>query len=226
MYLLIVEDDEDLIAAEKTILEKNGHTADTAATGADGLAMALGGGYDCILLDRMLPELDGLTVLRELRSSGVASPVILITAMNGIGDRVDGLDSGADDYLVKPFAMEELLARIRALARRPPQWEQNEALRFGDVELDVSASYLKGPASGCVLSKREAQLLSCFLRNANQVLPRELLLSRVWGGYAPVEDGNLDNYIHLIRKRLKKSGSRTQITTIRGVGYRMEETPC
>ena len=222
MYILIVEDDAELAEAERVLLEQDGHTADTAASGADGLALALRGGYDCILLDRMLPELDGLAVLRALRHGGVHAPVILVTAMNGVGDRVDGLDSGADDYLVKPFAMEELLARVRALARRPQQWEGARTLAVGDLDLDAAALYLKGPGSSCALSRKEAQLLECFLRNPAQVLPRELLLARVWGGAAAVEDGNLDNYVHLIRKRLQKVKSRCTIVTVRGVGFRLD----
>lgn len=220
MRILMVEDDEELSEAVHVSLSENGHTVDVCHTGDDGLHFARQNAYDCILLDRMLPNMDGLTILREIRRAGVTAPVILVTAMNGIGDRVDGLDTGADDYLVKPFAMEELLARIRALSRRPQQWESVQALVRGDLTLDTDILTLTGPSGRVTLSKREAQLLEFFLRNPSQILPRSLLLSRVWGPDAPVEDGNLDNYIHFLRRRLRTVGSELKIETIRSVGYR------
>lgn len=220
MRILMVEDDEELSEAVHVSLAENGHTVDVCHTGDDGLHFARQNAYDCILLDRMLPNMDGLTILREVRRAGVTAPVILVTAMNGIGDRVDGLDTGADDYLVKPFAMEELLARIRALSRRPQQWESVQALVRGDLTLDTDILTLTGPSGRVTLSKREAQLLEFFLRNPGQILPRSLLLSRVWGPDAPVEDGNLDNYIHFLRRRLRTVGSGLKIETIRSVGYR------
>lgn len=219
----MIEDDLDLCEAVGATLTGLGHELDVCNSGQDGLDTARAGAYDCILLDRMLPELDGLSLLRELRGGGSATPVLFVTALDGIGDRVDGLDAGADDYLVKPFAMEELLARIRALARRPAQWEATQKLRLGDVEFDPAVAYLTGPRGSCTLSKREAQLLEFLLKNAGQVLPRALLLSRVWGPYAPVEDGNLDNYIHFLRRRLRAVGSGLAIATIRSVGYRLDE---
>lgn len=226
MRILMVEDDRELCEAVRISLEKQGYIVDTCFTGADGGEALKETAYDCILLDRMLPELDGLSLLHKIRQDGILTPVIMVTAMNGIGDRVDGLDGGADDYLVKPFAMEELFARIRALSRRPVQWESVQKFMIGDLEFDPTLSYLKGPSGVCILSKREGELMEFFFKNAGQVLPRNLLLSRVWGPYAPVEDGNLDNYIHFLRRRLKTVGSTLSISTIRSIGYRLEDKKC
>lgn len=224
MHILMVEDDADLCGAVEIHLKKAGHTADMAHDGEDGLHFALQNAYDLILLDRMLPGMDGLELVSRLRKAGITAPVLMITALDGVSDRVDGLDAGADDYLTKPFAAEELLARIRALARRPVQWEQDGALKRWDLELDTKLCTLLGPGGSCSLSKRESRLLEIFLRNAGQTMTRELLLARVWGPDAPVEEGNLDNYIHFLRRRLSAVGSGARIVTVRGVGYRLEES--
>ena len=226
MRILMIEDDKDLCKAVGIHLGREGHTADFCHDGADGLHFALQNAYDLILLDRMLPGMDGLSVLSALRDRGFPIPVLMITARDGIGDRVDGLAAGADEYLVKPFAAEELLARIRALSRRPQQWESIHKIQLGDIELDFERCLLTCRAQTITLSKRETKLLEFFIRNAGQVMPRELLLARIWGPDAPVEDGNLDNYIHFLRRRLKSVQSCLQITTIRGVGYRLEVSPC
>ena len=226
MRILMVEDDQALCAAVDIHLRQQGYTVDYAHTGEDGLHFALQNAYDLILMDRMLSELDGLEAVRTLRSRGFSTPVLMLTALDGVPDRVDGLDAGADDYLAKPFAAEELLARIRALSRRPRQWESTSRLSAGDLELDTELAALRGPAGACSLSRREKQLLELFLRNAGQTLTRELLLSRVWGPDAPVEDGNLDNYIHFLRRRLRTVGSAVRLATVRSVGYRLEVGPC
>lgn len=226
MRILMVEDDQALCAAVDIHLRQQGYTVDYAHTGEDGLHFALQNAYDLILMDRMLPELDGLEAVRTLRSRGFSTPVLMLTALDGVPDRVDGLDAGADDYLAKPFAAEELLARIRALSRRPRQWESTSRLSAGDLELDTELAALLRPAGACSLSRREKQLLELFLRNAGQTLTRELLLSRVWGPDAPVEDGNLDNYIHFLRRRLRTVGSAVRLATVRSVGYRLEVGPC
>ena len=223
MRILMIEDDVDLCSAVDIHLKKEGHIVDYAHAGDDGLHFALQNAYDLILLDRMLPGLDGVGVVARLRKEGISTPVLMVTALDGIDHRVDGLDAGADDYLAKPFATEELLARIRALSRRPVQWESTRRLSVGDLELDTELCTLRGPGSACSLSKREGQLLELFLRNSSQALTRELLLARVWGPDAPVEDGNLDNYVHFLRRRLASTGSAVKIVTIRGVGYRLED---
>lgn len=223
MNILLVEDDRDLCQAVRIALEQEGYQADLCHNGEDGLYMAREGVYDCLLLDRMLPELDGIELLKKLRAQGNGTPVIFLTALNGVGDRVEGLDNGADDYLVKPFAIEELLARLRALLRRPKQWETTRRLTLSQVELEPDSAILRGNGKSCTLSRRECQLLEFFLCNPEKILPREVLLARVWGPEANVEDGNLDNYIHFLRRRLKAVGADLQIKTVRSVGYVLEK---
>lgn len=221
MRILLIEDDKDLCQAIRFHLEREGYTIDICHDGEHGLAWLDQQAHDLILLDRMLPAIDGVTLLSRMRAEQNNTPVLMITALDGIGDRVAGLDAGADDYLVKPFAIEELLARVRALARRPSQWESTEHINFEDISLDLVRLELSCGASSCTLSKREAQLLEVLIRNPRQTLPRNLLFSRVWGPDAPVEEGNLDNYIHFLRRRLRSIGSNLQIKTERSVGYRL-----
>lgn len=222
MRILLIEDDRELCEAVSVALIGAGYAVDACYNGEDGLYYAQQRAHEVILLDRMLPGMDGLALLGALRRAGIATPVIMVTAMDGVGDRVDGLDAGADDYLVKPYAIEELLARIRALARRPQQYEKAGNPTLGDLELDPQLHLVTGPAGGCLLSQRESQLLEILLRNAGQILPRGLLLARVWGPDTQVEDGNLDNYIHFLRRRLRTVGSALIITTVRAVGYRLD----
>lgn len=222
MRILIIEDDEKLCEAMRFAFEKEGYTADICHDGDDGLRWACEQAHDLILLDRMLPSVDGVELLRRLRAQGHTTPVLFVTALGDIGQRVEGLDAGADDYLVKPFAVEELLARVRAMCRRPRQWESTHVLQFGDVTFDAAQKTLTGPDGICALSKREAALMEILLANRGQTLPRAVLLTRVWGPDADVEDGNLDNYIHFLRRRLKAAGSAVSIRTVRGVGYQLE----
>ena len=223
MRILLIEDDRRLAESVKFQLEKEGFTVDHCEAGDDGLQLALEQAHDLILLDRMLPGLDGVAVLRELRSKKVVTPVVLLTALGKLGDKIQGLDAGADDYLVKPFAFGELLARIRSISRRPQTWEQSDSLHFEDLRFFPSEKRLEGPAGSCELSKREADLLESFLKNPGQTLPRATLLLRVWGPDAEVEDGNLDNYIHFLRRRLRALKSGLRLATVRGVGYRLEK---
>lgn len=226
MRILLVEDDLDLCTAVRTHLLKEGYEVDPCGNGADAMDLALTQAYDLIVLDRMLPERDGLSVVSALRRKGSATPVLMMTAMNDVHDRVDGLDAGADDYLVKPFAIEEMLARIRALSRRPTQWESTHIIDFGDLSLDMDRHIITGPLGTKPLSKREVQLFDILMHNPGQVLPRALLLSRVWGPNAPVEDGNLDNYILFLRRRIHSVGSTVQIKTLRAVGYSLVDEKC
>lgn len=222
MRILMVEDDEKLCEAVSYQLEREGFTVDVCTDGDDGLRWIRQQAHDLILLDRMLPTMSGTTVLQRMRADGIQTPVLLVTALDTVADRVEGLDAGADDYLVKPFAVEELLARIRAMGRRPRKWESAALLRYGDAAYDAGGRVLSGGAGECSLSKREGALLEALLRNPDQTLPRGILLSKVWGPDAPVEDGNLDNYIYFLRRRLLQVGSRMEIRTVRGVGYRLE----
>lgn len=221
--ILLAEDDRNLNGSLKYQLEQEGYDVDACFDGEDALYYARQPIYDLILLDRMLPSVDGAAVLKKLRMENINVPVIFITALGDLADRVRGLDMGADDYLVKPFAFEELLARIRCVSRRPGRLEQNRRLSFGDLVWNMGENRLEGPSGQCSLSKKEGTLLEIFLRNPGQTLSRPILLSRVWGMEFEVEEGNLDNYIHFLRRRLKTVGSHMAIMTARGVGYRLTE---
>ncbi|MBE5708690.1 MAG: response regulator [Oscillibacter sp.] len=184
--------------------------------------LAPGKQADLVILDRMLPSMDGITVLQEARKNHVSTPVIMLTALGELQDKLTGLKGGADDYMVKPFAFEELLARIQCMVRRPGRWENTAVLSLGDLIFDPESGRLEGNGKECTLSKREGALLELMLRNAGQTLPREVILNRVWGADSEVEDGNLDNYIHFLRRRLKSVRSTLNLKTVRGIGYRLE----
>lgn len=221
MRILMVEDDAALCEALRAALEAAGFRTDFCHNGTDGLAFLNSGGYDVCVLDRMLPGLDGLSILRAARSSGVTTPVLMLTALSGISERVDGLDAGADDYLAKPFDTRELLARLRALTRRPGT-TVDATIDCGDVCLSPSELILTGPKGKVSLTKRECNLLETLLRNAGRLQSRTVLLAQVWGPLAEVEDANLDCYIHFVRRRLQSVGSTSHVITIRGSGYKFE----
>lgn len=223
MKLLIIEDDLELCKILEHQLKKQGILADFCNRGDDAGFYYEKKSYDAIVLDRMLPGKDGLTILKDIRKQQIAIPVIMLTAMDTLQNRVEGLDHGADDYLTKPFEVEELLARIRALARRAVKMETAGTLTFGDLSLDQSNLIVSTEHGNCTLSKRECDLLGFFIRNQGQILPREMLLTRVWGADSFVTDGNLDNFICFLRKRLKVVQSRVTLKTVRGVGYRLED---
>lgn len=222
MKILLIEDDKNLCDTLKFQLEKEFHEVDLCHDGRDGLDLFLQDAYDLVLLDRMLPTMNGLLVLKKARQAGITTPVILVTALGELYDRIEGLDNGADDYIVKPFAFEELLARIRSLGRRTGKWTENDVLRYGDISYDLCLRQLSGPAGNILLSGREGRLLEVFLRDTGTTLRRMVILSRVWGADAEVEEGNLDTYVHFLRKRLLHVGSALSLTTVRGVGYRLE----
>ena len=223
MRLLLIEDDKELCNAVEGYLKKEGYEIDICHDGESVTYYLSNFIHDVIILDRMLPGMDGLTILEQIRGKKIGTPVIMVTAMNGINDRIDGLDAGADDYLVKPFAVEELEARIRALLRRMRKIENNVFLTFEDLLLDTRSFVLSNGAHKISLSKREGALLEFFLLNQNQILTREQILSRVWGPDNFVEDGNIDNYIYFLRRRLKAVQSQTAIKTIHGIGYQLEK---
>lgn len=219
MRILLAEDDEKLNETLVYGLTQAGFIVDACFDGEDALFYGEQNIYDVILLDRMLPCMQGTDVLAALRHKGVKTPVILITALGTLSDKVEGLDLGADDYLVKPFEQEELFARIRCVARRPHQIVEEETHSLSDISWFPAENRLAGPLASCTLSKREAALLETFLKNGSATLPRNLLLLKVWGPDSDVEEGNLDNYIHFLRRRLKTVGSVLTIKTVRGVGY-------
>ena len=203
MKILLIEDDIDLSETMKFQLEKEGFQTELCHDGEEGLYLLMEQEHDLVILDRMLPGMDGVTVLKKARQVGVATPVIFLTALGELTDRVIGLDCGADDYLVKPFAYPELFARIRCLLRRPGRWNEENLLKIGDISFDPEINSLKCGKKECTLSKREGRLLEVFVRNPGQVLPRAVLLNKVWGLESDVEEGNLDNYIHFLRRDRK-----------------------
>lgn len=221
MKILIIEDDKDLCALVSLALTQAGYETEVCHTGSDGLFFARNQAYDAIILDRMLPEIDGITVLDSLRRNHIHTPIILATALDGLHDRIEGLDKGADDYLVKPFAVEELMARIRAVTRRPAGLQTSSCLTAFGLRLDPSSHQLDYNGTCLTLSKKESALLGYFMKNSGQTLPRSMILSYVWGSSSDVEEGNLDNYIHFLRRRLNAVGSSLTLKTIRGVGYSM-----
>lgn len=222
MRILLVEDDEKLNHSLAFQLEKEGFVVDACSNGEDALYYIAQKIHDLILLDRMLPYISGTEILLKMRKENNQTPVILITALGTLDDKVTGLDLGADDYLVKPFAFEELMARIRCVTRRPRRLELSEQLSFGDIVYHISENTLTGTGGTCSMSRREGALLEVFLRSPGQTLSRTLLLTKVWGMDSDVEEGNLDNYIHFLRRRLKTVGSAIRIQTVRGIGYRIE----
>lgn len=222
MRILLIEDDEALRTVLLPVLEGAGFGCDEAADGPCGLELLLRNPYDAAVVDRMLPGLDGLTLVRTARRAGCAVPVLMLTALGRVEDRVDGLDAGADDYLTKPFDNRELIARLRALGRRPADTLEGSLLRQGDLALDAAALTLTGPEGAARLSKNESALLEALLRRAGQLVSREALFHAVWGAEDFVEEGNLDSYIHFARRRLRTVGSRMAIRTVRGMGYCLE----
>ncbi len=223
MRILLAEDDTNLNHTLSYQLNVQGFMVDSCFDGEEALFLAKENIHDVILLDRMLPTMEGTDILQDLRREGITIPVILITALGALSDKVEGLNMGADDYLVKPFAFEELLARIYCVTRRSPILANDNKFILSDITYSTEENILTGPKGNCSLSKREGTLLEVLLRNQGQTLSRNTLLLKVWGPDSDVEDGNLDNYIHFLRRRLLAIGSRLQIKTIRGIGYCLKE---
>ncbi len=222
MRLLLIEDDVQFAEALAFGLKQRGISADLCSDGADAPGYLEEHSYDLILLDRMLPHIDGISLLKRLRKANDPTPVIILTALGDVNDRITGLDSGADDYLVKPFEFEELIARIRSIQRRPRSYVNTQRLLFADLTYFPETHLLQGSRASCTLSRTEGELFELLIRNPEQTLPRDTILSRIWGPYGSVEEGNLDNYIYFVRRRLKLVSASTQIRTIRGIGYRLE----
>ena len=224
MRVLLVEDDRRLSAAVCKLLEKERITADPVYNGNDGLDWALGGEYDAVILDVMLPGMDGFSVLRELRREKVTTPVLMLTARTALEDRLTGLDSGADYYLPKPFESAELVSCLRAITRRGDR-APVMVLGYGDISLDQKDGKLKNTETGrdVKLGAKEFQLMEILLRNPAQILPKETLQDRVWGLESDAEYNNLEVYVSFLRKKLGFIGSRMKIRATRGVGYSLEE---
>lgn len=222
MRILLAEDDKDLNKALTWQLKGQGYSVDSCFDGDEALYYGEQNIYDVILLDRMLPYQEGTEVLTGLRKQSVNVPIILITALGTLHDKIEGLDLGADDYLVKPFEFEELMARIRCVTRRSSVLNaQPDTLSYRDITWSDREMCLTGPDGNSTLSKREGSLLESFLHMPEQTIARETLLLKVWGPDSDVEDGNLDNYVYFLRRRLKAVGSLLQLKTVRGVGYKL-----
>ncbi len=219
MRILIVEDDTETRDFIVRGLSEAGHTVLAAADGRDGMFQATGEDFDAIVVDRMLPGIDGLSMVRMLRAGGSATPILMLTAMGSIADRVDGLDSGADDYLVKPFAFSELAARINALGRRPaPQSEPNR-LVVGEIELDLERRAVKRAGQRIMLQPREFALLTELMRNPRRVMTRTMLLERVWDFDFDPKTNIVETHLSRLRSKLNAGFAEDAIETIRGAGY-------
>lgn len=223
MRILLVEDELQLSEALNQILTKNKYIVDAVYHGEDGLDYGLTDIYDAIILDIMLPKLNGLEVLRKLRKENINTPVILLTAKGQIEDRVKGLDTGADDYLVKPFATEELLARLRALTRRQGEILNDNLLEVGDIRLNISSYEMEGPTDSIKLSLKEFEIMRYFMQRPKSVVTKDDLITKLWGYDSDVEHNNIEVYISFLRKKILYVGAQTSIATLRGIGYKMED---
>ncbi|PJN58518.1 Response regulator ArlR [Paenibacillus sp. GM1FR] len=224
MRILIAEDEVHLAEAVSQILKKNNYSVDMVHDGRSGLDYAQSGIYDLLLLDIMMPEMDGITVLKKLRSEGNHTPVILLTAKGELSDKVTGLDYGADDYIAKPFATEELLARIRAALRRKGEVIPEDGLKFGDIELNTTQLKLSVQGKEIKLNLKENELLELLIARKQAITSKEQIIEKLWGFDSEVEYNNVEVYISFLRKKLTFLNSAVRINTIRGVGYVLEVT--
>lgn len=223
MRILIVEDEIHLAEALMQILKKHNYSVDAVHNGQTGLDYAMTEIYDLLLLDIMLPEMDGITILKTLRRKGISTPVILLTAKGEVDDKISGLDEGADDYVAKPFATGELLSRMRAVLRRKGEVLPDDALRFGDIELNTTNLKLSCKGKELKLILKESELLELLMLRKNAVTSKEQMIEKLWGFDTEVEHNNVEVYISFLRKKLTFLQSNIRITTIRGLGYVLEE---
>ncbi len=225
MRILLAEDEASIARALKLMLEKNQYTVDVVHNGADALDFIRSAPYDALVLDIMMPKMDGMEVLTAVRKMGIKTPALFLTAKGEIEDRVAGLDAGADDYLPKPFATSEFLARVRALVRRSTTY-MPAALRFGNVELACN-QYILRTASGEVrLNNKEYQLMELFMRNPRRVFSTTRLMEKVWELGSEAEVDVVWTYIGFLRRKLKQLNADIEIKTIRGAGYTLESLQC
>ncbi len=219
MKILVIEDDADTADYAVQGLREEGHAVDLESNGKAGLVRAIGGQYDVLIIDRRLPEVDGLTIVKTLRGAADKTPALFLTTMAGIDDRVEGLEAGADDYLVKPFAFSELLARVHALARRPPLAEETAVLKVGDLEMDLIKLKVVRAGTEIELLPREFRLLECLMRNAGRVVTRTMLLEQVWDFHFDPKTNVVETQVSRLRSKLDRPFDRPLIETRRGAGY-------
>ena len=225
MHILVVEDEQRLARLVQRVLTEERHTAEVAYTGTDGLYMAQSGTFDLIILDRMLPDMDGVEVCRQVRAAKIDTPVLMLTARGSVEDRVDGLNAGADDYLVKPFAMSELLARVNARLRRDRPAQVTTTLAVGDLTLDLVRREVKRDGKAIELTQKEFALLEYFMRNAGVALTRTQILDQVWQYDSDAVSNVVDIYVHYLRDKIDRGGQGSDaplIKTVRGVGYKID----
>lgn len=224
MRILVVEDEERLAEALGEIMKSQRYTVDIVHDGESGYDYAMSGIYDAIILDVLLPKMDGFEVVRSMRAAHNTTPVIMLTARDGTEDKIKGLDCGADDYLTKPFIPGELLARVRAVSRRQGEVVLNE-LKFEDIKLDLSNYTLRTEQRSINLGPKEFDIMRMLMFSPNVIVPKEDILVKVWGTESDAEDNNVEVYISFLRKKLKHLTSHVQIATIRRIGYRLEVNP-
>ncbi len=222
MKLLIAEDDKDIVKALTALFEHNNYSVDAVYNGNDGYDYAVTGGYDGVILDIMMPGMDGLEVLRALRNAGIRTPVLLLTARGDVEDRVNGLDAGADDYLPKPFAASELLARVRAMLRRKENY-QDDILEFMGLTLNLSTFELGFQGSDIRLVSREFQMLQLLMQSPGSVVSTDQFMERIWGWDSDVEVSIVWVYVSNLRKKIDKLGAPVSIKAVRGIGYCLEK---
>jgi|SRR5579871_157860 len=222
MKFLVVEDDKDTASYILRGLKERGHAVDLASNGRDGAFLASNETYDAIILDRMLPGFDGLSIVKMLRGMAVKTPVLFLTALGGIDDRVEGLNAGADDYLIKPFAFSELIARLNALTRRPPLAETQTLLKIADLEIDLLKRSVKRNGAPIDLQPREFMILEFMVRHRGQIVTRTMLLEGVWDFHFDPKTNIVETNMSRLRSKLSRDGECDLIQTIRGSGYLIE----
>ncbi len=223
MKLLLLEDDAEAAEFVQRGLVEAGHTVDLATTADDGLHLALEGAHDVLIIDRMVPGGDGLAVVRAVREAGKATPVIFLTAVGGVRDRVEGFESGGDDYLVKPYAFSELLARVQALGRRSPSIDLRPVLDVGDLQLDLAARTARRGSTRLDLTPQEFRLLEFLVRHSGQVVTRAMLLDKVWGFHFDTKTNLVDAHMSRLRAKVDRPFGQDLIHTVRGAGYMIDD---
>jgi two-component system OmpR family response regulator len=219
MKVLVIEDDANTRAHIQKALKEQGHIVDVASDGREGLFLAGSASYDVMIVDRMLPLLDGLSLVKTIRANGVKTPVLFLTTMSGVGDRVEGLEAGGDDYLVKPFAFAELLARLNALVRRPPLAETKTVLKIADLEMDLISRRVTRAGQKIDLLPREFRLLEYFMRNADHIVTRTMLLENVWEFHFDPNTNIVETHISRLRSKIDRGFEHGLIETVQGSGY-------
>ena len=219
MRILVIEDDRDAATWLLKGLRESGHVADLAANGEDGLALALEGIHDILVVDRMLPKMDGLTIIRTLRAKGITTPALILSALSDVDERVKGLRAGGDDYLAKPYAFSELLARVEGLRRRNSQEQPETKLKVGDLELDLLTRTVSRGGQVIPLQPREFKLLEYLMRNEGHIVTRTMLLENVWDYHFDPQTNVIDVHISRLRSKIEKGFATSILQTVRGAGY-------